>query len=110
MPLRFVHAPSAVQAAASAIGGSQSAPGRGHLEPFTVSAFTLPLALFTQQILLFGLPQVLLASHLRIGFLHVSGSVPSFTAAFSTVLAHLTYAPWESAAVQSHAADTRARM
>jgi hypothetical protein len=40
----------------------------------------------------------------------VPGSVPSFTAAFSTCFAHFVYFPCDSAALQSHAADTTARM
>ena len=64
----------------------------------------------TQQIFAFGRPHVLCASHLSKGFLQVPGSVPSFTAPFTTVLAHFTYPPWDLAALQSHAADTTARM
>jgi hypothetical protein len=69
----------------------------------------LPFELVTQQILLFAFPQVLLASHLRTGFLHSFGSVPSVTAPFSTCFAHFLYLPCESAALQSQAADMTAR-
>jgi hypothetical protein len=69
----------------------------------------LPFELVTQQIFVFGRPHVLLASHLRTGFLQAPGS-----AVASPPLQHLFRAllvlPVRLAALQSHAADTNARM
>src|SRR6185503_14321968 len=67
------------------------------------------LGFLTQQILDFGLPHVLRASHLSTGFLQVGCSVASLIAPLTISFAHFTYFLCDSAPLQSQAADTTAR-